>query len=150
VARLAFRHTDVIELKGFPIVECVAIGTFTLEVQRVNLSVIKIIRVRQTGINLIIIGIIRHRGVAAGAIRGRIRKAPGLVTVLTVDFQVLAGQQGVVHLMLHLLPQEGNDLRRDPVIQLSKIFYSRDRSRRVKGCDLFLQLLHSGILSRRR
>jgi hypothetical protein len=90
VTGLAFRHANVIELKRFPIVEGVAISAFTLEVQRVNLVVIKVFRVRQLGINLIIVSIIWHRRVATGAFRGGVRKTPGFVTVRAIDFQVLA------------------------------------------------------------
>jgi hypothetical protein len=49
--------------------------------------------------------------------------------------------------VLHLLSQEGNDLRRDPVIQLSRVFRLYCCHRRVKSRDLFLQSRYSGILA---
>jgi hypothetical protein len=124
----------------------VAVIALPLEVQRVNLLGIKFIRVRQAGENRITISTIQHCSVAAGAIGICIRKTPGLVTVRTANIQVFAGQQRVVHSMLHRLFQEGYDLCWDAAVQHSRIGRFYDRGRCVVSHDPFLQAHHSGIL----
>jgi len=60
VAGQAFRHVLVIECKRLPIIKGMAINALTLEVQRINIGVIEVIRIGQIGIDHIIIGVIRH------------------------------------------------------------------------------------------
>ena len=90
---LAFRHVLVIESKRFPIVEGMAVGALTLKVQWIYIGVVEIIRIGQTGIDHVIISIIRYCRVAVGAFRARVGKTPGLMAFHTIDFQVFAGQQ---------------------------------------------------------